>query len=41
MDFDNAWYNLFHYLRSNCRYTYRGWQYNYVNTVRDVLGYKR
>ena len=31
MDFDNVWYNSFNYLRSNCRYTYRGWQYNYAN----------
>lgn len=37
-DYDKV-LTAFNYLRSNCRYAYRGWQYNYANTAWGALVY--
>lgn len=37
-DYDKV-LTAFNYLRSNCSYAYRGWQYNYANTVWGALVY--
>lgn len=37
-DYDKV-LTAFNYLRSNCSYAYRGWQYNYANTAWGALVY--
>lgn len=37
-DYDKAW-AAFHYLRSNCDYAYRGWQYHNANSAWGALVY--
>ena len=37
-DYDRV-LTAYNYLRSNCIYAYRGWQYNYANTAWGALVY--
>ena len=37
-DYDRV-LTAYNYLRSNCSYAYKGWQYNYANTAWGALVY--